>query len=1035
MQDFYTDDKINNYAPTNLATPNDFTAQNQNDFILPDMKIQGDDLGRDIPALPDPYDSFDFLSNNYPRFAPLIQKMRNSGYSDDTIEKFFAEDIEPRLNYHGNKEQINKFLGRTEESMKQVADYLSARRVHAYKNLYPEKSNDDIYNTIALSQFSGISVLSLLKYPELYKAATEGKKVSETYWESVKNAMMFDNLQGKIAKLYFDNYVLAGNFSPEVDKQIEALSKEAEKYAPPIRQHFGQEAIRGAAQMSNLILEGMQRGMPYAIAGAGMATLAGQAGPQALTPEEIVTVPTATAMGLAYGSTMNIYEREAGSFMSEIMQLKDENGDPIDRNTARAMAMLVGGINAGIEHLQVARVVEQFPGGKALLGKLDKGIAKRLLQVPVIRSKLGQLITDRVTDIGVESIQEITQEAVTMLGGEVAKAISGQPFAKLDWDYVIDRLLETGKQTAQSVGVMSLVSSGVSGLANVPSLIKGKINEIQYQKNLNEVAKNLGISTSELEQTIQDTVQQNQTKINNSEENETVMPNIDEAQTAQEENIAPAVEETETQIVPETTEATEIQASEATNAESQAEEEKPKLIFIPNEEFEKFKKENENFAEMSGVVVDNEVGLTREQFQELKENSPEFIASIANNTREGADGVTVAEAEEKIKATNPNKADIFHSESNKKIMQHVTEDFIKAGETAEHAQALAELVGVMNTKMLNDEGVAFTPITVKNVEQDAKQFLDVLKVKNRDIDLTIKNPNESIENLRIFTFHEESENENSAYHDGDLLIEADGEIVGKLDNGKFTKTQKRQDFNIKLVYEALENISQENSEAGNVNNDNAVYKNNYPIALTDVRTENGHTLKEAEYNELIVTPDGSKNLGIIDEKTAQEINIKSNVNIQPGDIQANVGLLLNHLKDDHIKGIINSGYSDVTSFLFDILKTYEKIYEGSKNGNITSLLLTKNLGEHHGLAAIELINDEENIYHVKSLYTLREKKLNKKNLLFSRSEPLSTSPVTNETLQIVPNKTGATISTAIAKSNDGIILQNSPSYYSPPMRG
>ena len=97
-----------------------------------------------------------------------------------------------------------------------------------------------------------------------------------------------------------------------------------------------------------------------------------------------------------------------------------------------------------------------------------------------------------------------------------------------------------------------------------------------------------------------------------------------------------------------------------------------------------------------------------------------------------------------------------------------------------------------------------------------------------------------------------------------------------------------------------------------------------------MRTENGHTLKESEYNELIVTPDGSKNLGIIDEKTAQEINIKSNVNVQPGEIQANVGLLLNHLKNDHIKGIINSGYSDVASFLFDILKTYENFMKEAK---------------------------------------------------------------------------------------------------------
>ncbi|MDY6399100.1 MAG: Arm DNA-binding domain-containing protein [Synergistales bacterium] len=61
------------------------------------------------------------------------------------------------------------------------------------------------------------------------------------------------------------------------------------------------------------------------------------------------------------------------------------------------------------------------------------------------------------------------------------------------------------------------------------------------------------------------------------------------------------------------------------------------------------------------------------------------------------------------------------------------------------------------------------------------------KEKRRHLGAT---PQLSVKDARV-TFHEESENENSAYHDGDLLIEVDSEIVGKLDNGKFTKTQER----------------------------------------------------------------------------------------------------------------------------------------------------------------------------------------------------------------------------------------------------
>ena len=184
-------------------------------------------------------------------------------------------------------------------------------------------------------------------------------------------------------------------------------------------------------------------------------------------------------------------------------------------------------------------------------------------------------------------------------------------------------------------------------------------------------------------------------------------------------------------------------------------------------------------------------------------------------------------------------------------------------------------------------------------------------------------------------------------------------------------------------------------------------------------TDKGHTLKEANYNELILTPEGSKILGTIDK----EAEIKAG--ITAGEINANVGLLFNHLKEDHIKGILKSGYEDVISFLFDILKNYKYIYRGSEN----SLLLTKKLGNHHGLAAVKLTKENNNTYHATTLYTLRESKLNKKELLFTRSEPSNTSPVTDEALQIIPDKTGETISTATLKSNiEEIITPNGKTY-------
>ena len=102
------------------------------------------------------------------------------------------------------------------------------------------------------------------------------------------------------------------------------------------------------------------------------------------------------------------------------------------------------------------------------------------------------------------------------------------------------------------------------------------------------------------------------------------------------------------------------------------------------------------------------------------------------------------------------------------------------------------------------------------------------------------------------------------------------------------------------------------------------------------------------------------------------------------------------------------------------MQNYQRIYEGAGE----SLLLTKFLGKNHGLAAIELYKEDGDVYRAKTLYTIREKKLDKKNLLFSRSEPIDTSPVTDKTLQVNSNETGENTSTASLKSNVESISQH-----------
>ena len=176
-----------------------------------------------------------------------------------------------------------------------------------------------------------------------------------------------------------------------------------------------------------------------------------------------------------------------------------------------------------------------------------------------------------------------------------------------------------------------------------------------------------------------------------------------------------------------------------------------------------------------------------------------------------------------------------------------------------------------------------------------------------------------------------------------------------------------------------------------------------PMSLTP---ESGRSIDEADDSELLLTADGSTELGRIDEDVAKAAGIAA------GEIRANVGAV-RHAEEGHGGEILGSGYPDVETFFFDVLSAYERVYRGSND----SLLLTKPLGGHHAVAAIELVN-EDGVYRTKTGWVIREKALNKKELLFARSEPLAADPGAGVVSRTGPNEDReGTAPTAKQKSN------------------
>ncbi len=160
---------------------------------------------------------------------------------------------------------------------------------------------------------------------------------------------------------------------------------------------------------------------------AGMTALAGNAGPQALAPEEIITVPLAFTWGFGKMYTAmtvkNIGEIEAGQAFVAMMQIEGENGEKIDRKTATALSLGVGVLNGLLEMSQIDTMLDTIPGFKDIFKVgMRKAVTNTFTSNGFKAMAKNALSTIGKTMVS-ETAQELLQESVSMTAEELAKQI------------------------------------------------------------------------------------------------------------------------------------------------------------------------------------------------------------------------------------------------------------------------------------------------------------------------------------------------------------------------------------------------------------------------------------------------------------------------------------------------------------------------------------------------------------------------------------------------------------------------------------
>ncbi len=251
------------------------------------------------------------------------------------------------------------------------------------------------------------------------------------------------------------------------DTVIAARNKrELEQILSPVEGNLISELFYKSAQ----IVPGMARGywdaIPEAtagmIAGAAIAAIAGQAGPQIATLEEPITVPAGAVIGLRAGllagSAQFWYKQGAGSAVANML------GEGYDPEISRTVAGIAGLPYALIEASQVTALT---PG---LRKTLAASINKTVLTV------MGKAVKKYGKTLTTEVLQEIQQEII-LISAEDISGILSDAGIKMDTDYIISRsgrIWETAKESTKAMALLPIPGVGIDVNTGVKQVMSAK---------------------------------------------------------------------------------------------------------------------------------------------------------------------------------------------------------------------------------------------------------------------------------------------------------------------------------------------------------------------------------------------------------------------------------------------------------------------------------------------------------------------------------------------------------------------------------
>lgn len=338
-----------------------------------------------------------------------------------------------------------------------------------------QRNPDEVAKRLAQSDFDLERFHS--QFPNTAKWLSERQENTHIAWDDIQpltsvEAAVSRLIQGSVVgyqqsrqgMLGYKIQQQRGKMSDEQNTELAALNADISN-APGGRGFLSYSLLSAGqiiGQMVDAIPTSLNSGLAGAAAGATAAGLAGQAGPQVLLPEEVLTVPAATLGGFAVGSTYGMAEYtrqvEAGQAYLELSKIRNDQGKPLPEETINQAATAVGMLNSLLE--MGGLFVEALPFKKAVQG-FSRSAVRDALTRPTMRKALVDFSKSYLSAMAAETGTEVAQEMTNVIAEEWAK--TGELKTPEDREAWMERLAEIAKQTAAGMSILALPGAALHG--------------------------------------------------------------------------------------------------------------------------------------------------------------------------------------------------------------------------------------------------------------------------------------------------------------------------------------------------------------------------------------------------------------------------------------------------------------------------------------------------------------------------------------------------------------------------------------------